>query len=86
MKTVIRPEPAKTGSPYTPQSAEDAISHLERILSAEGACQLFNGGYWCARVEQVSETRGLIPQQKARLARLLESVCVVCDEEPSPGS
>jgi hypothetical protein len=60
-------------SPYTPQTAEDSITHLERILSADGAESLFGRTYWRARVQQVSATHGLTPQQRARLARLLES-------------
>lgn len=71
MKTTVEKGRAKGGSPYTPHTAEDAISHLERILSADGADALFSRTYWRARVQQVSATQGLTPQQRARLARLL---------------
>ncbi|MFM0220271.1 hypothetical protein PQQ77_31720 [Paraburkholderia strydomiana] len=59
---------------YTVQTAEDAIAHLERILCADGADSLFSRTYWRGRVQQVSSTPGLTPQQQARLARLLESL------------
>lgn len=69
---------------YTVRTAEDAISHLERILSADGADSLFSQTYWRTRVQQVSATRGLTPQQRARLVRLLESLPLpVGGEEPS---
>lgn len=65
---------ADTKSPYTRHTAEAAISHLERILSADGADSLFSRTYWRARVEQVSATPGLTPDQRTRLTRLLESL------------
>ncbi|MFM0211355.1 hypothetical protein PQQ96_28565 [Paraburkholderia sediminicola] len=84
MKTIIKKGSRETGSPYTPQTAEDAIAHLERILSADGADSLFSRTYWRGRVQQVSATRGLTPQQRARLERLLESLpSPVRGEEPS---
>jgi hypothetical protein len=83
MKTMIRKGPQGMESPYTPLTAGDAISHLERILSSEGADSLFSRTYWRARVQQISATQGLTPQQQARLARLLESlVPAVESEEP----
>ncbi|KAA0999954.1 hypothetical protein FVF58_40815 [Paraburkholderia panacisoli] len=42
--------------------------------SADGADSLFSRTYWRARVQQVSATRGLTPQQRARLERLFESL------------
>lgn len=69
----------RDSSPYTPQTAEDAIAHLERILSADGVESLFPRAYWCARLRQLSATRGLTPLQLARIARLtklLESFAV----------
>jgi hypothetical protein len=83
MKTIIRKGPQDMESPYTPLTAGDAISHLERILSSEGADSLFSRTYWRARVQQISATQGLTPQQQTRLARLLESlVPAVQSEEP----
>ncbi|WP_407675340.1 hypothetical protein [Paraburkholderia sprentiae] len=61
-------------SPYTPLTAGDAIAHLERILSSDGADSVFSRTYWRARVQQVSATPGLTPQQQARLVKLLESL------------
>ncbi|TDG09800.1 hypothetical protein E1N52_04565 [Paraburkholderia guartelaensis] len=61
-------------SPYTPHTAEAAIAHLERVLSAAGADSLFSQAYWRARIEQVSATKGLTPLQRARLVRLLTSL------------
>ncbi|SAK72518.1 hypothetical protein AWB77_03149 [Caballeronia fortuita] len=58
-------------SPYTPGSADAAIGHLERVLSAEGANSLFGQTYWRTRVQQVSATRGLLREQRARLERLM---------------
>ncbi|AUT66409.1 hypothetical protein C2L65_42675 [Paraburkholderia terrae] len=84
MKTTIEKGPGDRESPYTPQTAEDAIAHLERILSADGADSLFSRTYWRGRVQQVSATRGLTPQQRARLARLLDSLpSPIRGEEPS---
>jgi histidinol-phosphate/aromatic aminotransferase/cobyric acid decarboxylase-like protein len=61
-------------SPYTCLTAEAAIAHLERIFSTDGAELLFSRTYWRARVEQVSATPGLTPEQRTRLAKLLESI------------
>ncbi|MCC8396857.1 hypothetical protein LJ656_30170 [Paraburkholderia sp. MMS20-SJTR3] len=58
-------------SPYTCLTAEVAITHLERILSTDGAESLFGLPYWRARVEQISATPGLNPEHRARLAKLL---------------
>jgi hypothetical protein len=58
-------------SPYTPQNVEAAISHLEHMLNADGATQLFNGAYWRARIGEASATPGLLPAQRNRLRRLL---------------
>jgi hypothetical protein len=74
MKTTITKGPRDIESPYTHLTAEDAISHLERILSTEGADSLFSRTYWRTRVQQVSATQGLTPRQQARLQRLLESL------------
>ncbi|MFM0632521.1 hypothetical protein PQR41_42660 [Paraburkholderia xenovorans] len=70
----IKNGPANRKSPYTRHTAEAAISHLERILSADGADSLFSRTYWRARVEQLTATPGLTPEQRARLTRLLESL------------
>lgn len=74
MKTTIEKGPRDRESPYTNRSAEDAIAHLERILSADGADSLFNRTYWRGRVQQLISTPGLTPQQRVRLERLLESL------------
>ncbi|NVI04519.1 hypothetical protein FSB64_12185 [Paraburkholderia sp. JPY454] len=74
MKTTSRKPSGDRASPYSPQTAEDAISHLERVLSAGAAESLFTGVYWRARVQQLSATRGLTPLQGARLVRLLKSL------------
>ncbi|RZF24889.1 hypothetical protein EVC45_36380 [Paraburkholderia sp. UYCP14C] len=74
MKTTGRKRSGDGESPYTPLTAEDAISHLERVLSAGAAQSLFSGVYWRARVQQLSATRGLTPLQRARLVRLLKSL------------
>ncbi|CAD6516603.1 hypothetical protein LMG28727_01353 [Paraburkholderia kirstenboschensis] len=84
MKTTIEKGPAGRASPYTPQTAEGALAHLERILSGDGVDSVFSRTYWRGRVQQVSATRGLTPQQRARLGRLLESLLSpVGDEERS---
>ncbi|MEX3898375.1 hypothetical protein [Paraburkholderia sp. BR10954] len=74
MKTTTQRGPPDRESPYTPLTAGDAISHLERILSHDGVDSLFSRTYWRARVKQVSATQGLTPQQQARLVKLLESL------------
>ncbi|NUX59585.1 hypothetical protein FSB65_41375 [Paraburkholderia sp. JPY418] len=84
MKTTIKKRPANRESPYTPRTVEDAIAHLERILSADGAYSLFSRTYWRGRVQQVGATRGLTLQQRTRLEILLESLSSpVPGEEPS---
>jgi len=57
-------------SPYTPQNVDAAITHLERVLSSEGAHSLFGQTYWRVRVMQVSATPGLMHSQRVRLQRL----------------
>lgn len=74
MKEATRKRFSDIVSPYTPNTAEEAIVHLERILSAGGACSLFGLTYWRARIDQISATRGLTPEQRRRLVRLLESL------------
>jgi hypothetical protein len=87
MKTTIETGLEKLVSPYTPHSVDNAISHLERILAADGADTLFSQSYWRSRIQQVSATRGLTLRQRARLERLLESLpSPVRGEEPSQPS
>ncbi|TCF97733.1 hypothetical protein BZM26_29610 [Paraburkholderia strydomiana] len=84
MKTTIEKGVGDRASPYTPQTAEGALAHLERILSGGGANSVFSRTYWRGRIQQVSATRGLTPQQRARLGRLLESLLSpIGDEEHS---
>ncbi|WP_118182342.1 hypothetical protein [Paraburkholderia phosphatilytica] len=71
-----RPHTSSFTNPYTPQNVEAAISHLEHVLKAGGATQLFNGAYWRARISQASATPGLLPAQRSRLERLFGSVAV----------
>jgi hypothetical protein len=59
-------------SPYTPQTLDIAITHLERVLCAEGADLLFAHTYWRGRVLQAYATRGLMRTQQERLQRLLD--------------
>jgi hypothetical protein len=59
-------------SPYTPQNVDIAITHLERVLCAEGADSLFAQAYWRGRVLQAYATRGLMQTQQERLQRLLD--------------
>jgi uncharacterized protein involved in tolerance to divalent cations len=59
-------------SPYTPQNVDIAITHLERVLCAEGADSLFAQAYWRGRILQASATRGLMRTQQERLQRLLD--------------
>jgi hypothetical protein len=67
--------PIKAGawtSPYTPQNLDTAVTHLERVLCAEGAHSLFAQTYWRARVLQAYATPGLLQRQRERLQRLLD--------------
>ncbi|MFL9936164.1 hypothetical protein P0D88_45750 [Paraburkholderia sp. RL18-103-BIB-C] len=59
-------------SPYTPQNLDPAVTHLERVLCAEGADSLFAQTYWRARVLQAYATPGLLQRQQERLQRLLD--------------
>jgi hypothetical protein len=59
-------------SPYTAQNVDAAITHLERVLSPDGAHSLFGQSYWRIRVMQVDATPGLMHTQRVRLERLLD--------------
>lgn len=71
MSATLERDPAVT-SPFTARNVDAAIGHLERVLSAEGANSLFGQTYWRRRVLQVSATRGLQREQRARLDRLMK--------------
>jgi len=71
MKT-SRGQRAAGESPYTAQTVDGAITHLERVLSSEGVHSLFGQTYWHMRVIQISATPGLPHSQRARLQRLLD--------------
>jgi uncharacterized protein involved in tolerance to divalent cations len=71
MKTAAKKGGADA-SPYTPQNVDIAITHLERVLCAEGADSLFAQAYWRGRVLQAYATRGLMRTQQERLQRLLD--------------
>lgn len=58
--------------PYTPQNVDIAITHLERVLCAEGGDSLFAQAYWRGRILQAYATRGLMRTQQERLQRLLD--------------
>jgi hypothetical protein len=58
-------------SPYSACNIDAAITHLERVLSAEGANSLFGQTYWKKRVQQVKATRGLHRNQQIRIERLM---------------
>lgn len=60
------------GSPYTPQTLDPAVTHLERVLCAEGADSLFGQTYWRGRVLQAYATPGLLQRQRERLQQLLD--------------
>jgi hypothetical protein len=55
-----------------PQNLDTAITHLERVLCAEGADSLFAQTYWRGRVLQAYATPGLLRRQRERLQRLLD--------------
>nr|WP_240975289.1 hypothetical protein [Paraburkholderia aromaticivorans] len=59
-------------SPYTPQTLDVAITHLERVLRADGVESLFAQAYWRGRVRQAYATPGLTRGQQERLQRLLD--------------
>jgi transcriptional regulator GlxA family with amidase domain len=61
-------------SPYTPQSVDVAITHLERVLCTEGADSLFAQAYWRGRLLQAFATKGLMRGQRERLQRLLDQL------------
>jgi hypothetical protein len=61
-------------SPYTPQNVDSAITHLERVLCAEGVDSLFAQTYWRGRVLQAHATPGLLQRQRERLQRLLDGL------------
>ncbi|SAK95640.1 hypothetical protein [Caballeronia ptereochthonis] len=69
-------------SPYTARNVDAAIRHLERVLSAEGANSMFGQTYWRTRVRQVSATRGLQREQRARLERLMKLLAEVGCAQP----
>lgn len=59
-------------SPYTSQTVDVAITHLERVLCMEGADSLFAYTYWRGRVLQAYATKGLMQGQRERLQQLLD--------------
>jgi hypothetical protein len=63
-------------SPYTLKNVDAAITHLEWVLSSEGADSLFARTYWRGRVLQVVATPGLMRTQQERLQRLLDRIAV----------
>ncbi|CAD6543306.1 hypothetical protein LMG28140_03901 [Paraburkholderia metrosideri] len=62
--------PAAVVSPYTAKNIDEALTHLERVLSVEGATTVLGRHYWHGRVAQIGATLGLTPRQRARVARL----------------
>lgn len=72
-------------SPYSPQNVDIAITHLERVLYAEGGEALFAPAYRRGRVLQVYATRGLMRTQQERLQRLLDRLASI-PTEFSPGT
>jgi hypothetical protein len=71
-------------SPYTLQTIESAIVHLEQVFSANGSDWLFSQTYWHRRVLQALATRGLVPVQAQRLQRLLDRVQGPVPAKPAP--
>lgn len=72
MKTVEKATVAI--SPYTLQNIDVAITHLEKILCAEGADSLFAQAYWRGRILEAYATPWLMLSQRQRLQRLLEQL------------
>jgi len=64
-------------SPYTPQTVDLAITHLERVLYSQGSDSLFAQPYWRGRILQVYATLGLVHKQQERLRRLLDRLSIV---------
>jgi hypothetical protein len=64
-----RPRPA---SPYTGKNVDDAIAHLERVLSVPGATCVLGRDYWHTRVTELFACPALAPIQKARISRLAQ--------------
>lgn len=71
-----RNEDVANPSPYTLKNVDAAITHLERVLTSEGADSLFAQTYWRSRVLQLVATPGLMRTQQERLQRLLERIAV----------
>lgn len=57
-------------SPYTAKNIDQALAHLEFVLSVSEVTAVLGMQYWRARVAQVGATSGLTPGQRARMARL----------------
>jgi len=64
-------------SPYTPQTVDLAITHLERVLYSQGSDSIFAQTYWRGRVLQIYATLGLVQKQEDRLRRLLDRLATV---------
>jgi hypothetical protein len=62
--------PAAAVSPYTAKNVDEALAHLERVLSVNGATTVLGLHYWRARLAQIGATSGLTPGQRVRVARL----------------
>jgi hypothetical protein len=64
-----QPRPA---SPYTGKNVDDAIAHLERVLSVPGVTCVLGRDYWHTRVTELFACPTLAPMQKARISRLAQ--------------
>ena len=78
MKAVTNHE-SSNASPYTPQTLDLAITHLEQIMRSENAVSIFPPSYWRGRVLEAFATAGLVQRQQQRLSRLLDRLPAVSD-------
>ena len=70
--SIVTTQATMDPSPYTPQTLDAAIAHLERVLRSEVTVSLFPETYWRDRVQQAFATAGLVQRQQQRLSRLLD--------------
>ncbi|WP_224011843.1 hypothetical protein [Paraburkholderia tropica] len=61
-------------APYCAKTIDAALAHLERALSIDVDCTIFDQRYWRQRLMHLYATPGLLPAHRARVQRLLDGL------------
>jgi hypothetical protein len=57
----------RAASPYTGKTADEAIAHLERVLSSPLATSILKAVYWRRRIDEIASSPALTLTQRARI-------------------